>query len=304
MTALARPVAVAAVALAAAAWLDLERVERTLAKPFDVAYVPSGAAARVASLGHRTLISDLYWLELVQYVGDSQAVERGWDKLYPLADLVTDLDPRHGYAYQAAGIVLSAAGRLDESDRILDKGMQRGPPYWTFPYYRSFNAWFYRGDYEQGAYWAREAAKRPGASPNISQLAVSLSSKSGTPEDAIAMIDELRATVKDEVSLSLLEEQRKLAILERDAQALERAVERFRAGRGRDPFSLDELVVAGYVRALPADPFGGEYRWFPDERKVRSTANHFRFRPREGPQPGHGFAPPVPADEAQRRSLE
>ncbi len=303
MSALLRPLAVAASALAAAAWLNLGAADRALSRPFDVAYVPNGAAARVAALGHRSLASDLYWLQLVQYVGDDRATERGWDKLYPLADLVTDLDPRHGYAYQTAGIVLSAAGRLDESDRILDKGMQRGPPYWTFPYYRSFNAWFYRGDYPQGAYWAREAAKRPGASPNISHLALSLSSKSGTPDDAIAMIDELRATVKDEVSLAKLDEQRKLAVVERDAQALEREVARFRAERGRDPFSLDELVVAGYVRALPPDPFGGTYRWNPDERKVRSSANPFRFVIKEGPQPSTGFVPPSAADDARLREL-
>lgn len=290
MAPLTRTLAIAAVALAAAGWMNLERVERALARPFDVAYVPSGAAARVAALGHRTFLSDLYWLQLVQYVGDDGALERGWDKVYPLVDLVTDLDPRHGYAYQTAAIVLSAAGRLEESDRILDKGMEKGPPYWSFPYYRSFNAWFYRGDYEEGARWAREAARRPNASANISHLALSLSSKSGTPEDALAMIDELRASVQDEVSRSLLEEQRRLAVIERDAQRLERLVERFRAERGRAPAALEELVAAGYLGALPADPFGGEYRWYPDEAKVRSTANPFRFGPREPAQTG-GFQP-------------
>jgi tetratricopeptide (TPR) repeat protein len=304
MRALLRPLAIAAVALGAAAWLNLDHAARSLARPFDVAYVPRGGAMRIAALGHRTLLSDLYWLQLVQYVGDAQAAARGWDKVYPLADLVTDLDPRHGYAYQTAGIVLSSAGRLEESDRILDKGMEKGPPYWTFPYYRAFNAWFYRGDYQRGAYWAREAAKRPGASPNISQLAVSLSSKSGTPDDAIAMIDEVLATVKDEVSLSRLVEQRNLAVLERDAQALERAVERFRAAHGRDPSSLHELVVTGLVPALPKDPFGGEYRWLPDERKVRSSANPFRFQIREGPQPPGGFVPPEQAETARRKALE
>jgi tetratricopeptide (TPR) repeat protein len=265
------------VALAGAGWLDLRMSDRLLGTPYDVAYVPNGSVARIVSLGHRTALSDLYWLSAVQYVGEPKADARGWSKLHPLVDLVTDLDPRHGYAYQTAGIVLSAVGRLDESDRILDKGIARGPPYWTFPYYRSFNAWFYRGDYATAAAYARMAAERPGASPNLSQLALSLSSKSGTAEEALAMLRELRATVKDEVTASRLEEQMKLATLERDAQALERAAERFRSERGRDPSSLDELVGAGYVGAIPEDPFGGEYRWNGDERKVRSTANPFRF---------------------------
>lgn len=217
----------------------------------------------------------------MQYVGEPQAEKRGWDKLLPLVDLVTDLDPRHGYAYQTAGIVLSAAGRLDESNRILAKGMEKGPDWWSFPYYLAFNAWFYEGDYAAGARYAAIAARRPGASPNISHLALSLASKSGTPEDAIRMLRELRETVKDEVTASRLDEQLRLAILERDAQALERAAARFEQDHGRAILSLDELTWNGYVAVLPEDPFGGRYEWKPEERKVRSTANSFRFEVRE-----------------------
>ncbi len=291
MRASLRLLAPAAGLLVGAAALNLRMAMRTLERPYDVAYVPSGPASRISALGHRTFLSDLYWLQTVQYIGDRRADERGWEKLYPLIDLVTDLDPRHGYAYQTAGIVLSAAGRLEESDRILRKGMEKGPPRWTFPYYIAFNHWFYRGDYEEGALWARIAAKMPGASPNISHLAVALSSKSGTPESAIAVIRELRATAEDEVTASRLDEQMKLAVLERDAQMLERAAARFRADRGRDPFALEELVVSGYVAAIPGDPFGGAYRWDPAERRVHSSANAFRFSPREGPQQG-GFKTP------------
>jgi tetratricopeptide (TPR) repeat protein len=271
-------------ALVGAGWLDLWLADRLLLAPYDVEVVPSGDAARVTALGHRTLLSDLYWLSTVQYVGDRNADKRGYDKLLPLLDLVTDLDPRHGYAYQAGGIVLSAVGRLDESDRILEKGVERGPPYWTFPFYLSFNQWFYRGDYEKGAHWARIAARTPGASPNISHLALSLSAKSGSPEVALEMLTALKATVKDELTAARLDEQMKLAVLERDAQALERAVERFREARGRDPVDLEELVRAGLVSRIPKDPFGGVYRWDPEERKVRSSENPFRFSVREGPQ--------------------
>jgi hypothetical protein len=286
------PLAAAAAALTAASAANLALAERRLSRPYDVVNVPSGKAARIAALGHRTSLSDLYWLAAVQYIGEPKADQRGWEKLYPLIDLVTDLDPRHGYAYQAAGIVLSASGRLDESDRILLKGMEKGPPWWSFPYYVSFNHWFYRGDYAKGAEYARIAAKMPRASTNVSQLAVSLSSKSGTPEDAIAVLQELRATVQDEVSREKLDEQMKLAVLERDAQALERAAARFRAERGRPVEDLEELLRAGFVAALPKDPFGGRYVRDPDGR-VRSTANPFRFQLHEGPhEPGLYFEPP------------
>ncbi len=291
--------AVALVSIAAAGAIDLGLAEAHLHRPYDVDHVPSGAAARVFALGHRTFLADLYWLSTVQYVGEPRAEERGWDRLFPLVDLVTDLDPRHGYAYQTAGIVLSAAGRLDESDRILDKGMKRGPKYWSFPFYRSFNAWFYRRDYETGARYARIAASTPGASTNISQLAVSLSSKSGSPEDAIPMLRELRRNVKDEATAERLDMQMKLALLERDAQALERAAERFRAERGFTVHQLDQLVREGYVPEIPRDPFGGSYVVDPSDGRVHSTANRFRFS-----LPGNTHAPGFqyrPSQEALRR---
>jgi len=288
--------AAGAALLGLAVVLNLRLAERDLARPYDVLHVPTGEAARLSSLGHRTMMSDLYWLSTVQYIGERKADARGWDKLYPLVDLVTDLDPRHGYAYQTAGIVLSAAGRLDESDRILEKGIARGPPYWTFPYYLSFNAWFYRGDYAAGARWAEQAARTPGASPNISHLAVSLASKSGTPEQAIEMLEILRATVQDEASAGRLDEQLKLAVMERDAQALERAMAAFEARAGRPPSDLVELVQAGVVPSIPPDPFGGRYVWDAAAREVRSSANPFRFRFRGGlRRPEFHYKGPKPA---------
>ncbi len=276
-----------AAALAAAAAASLRLSSQAAVRPYDVAHVPNGAVARVASLGHRNLVSDLYWLALVQYVGDPFADRRGYEKLLPLADLVTDLDPRHGYAYQTAGIVLSAAGRIEESNRILRKGIERGPRWWTFPFYLSFNHWFYGGDFAEGARWAEVAARTPGASPNISHLALSLKSKAGSPEDALRMLDELRATVADEALARRLDEQRRLAVLERDAQLLERAAAEYEARRGAPIGSLDDLVRSGLLDRLPPDPFGGRYEWRADERRVRSSANPFRFSLREGPQRPH-----------------
>ncbi len=272
------PLLAGAVLLALAAVLNLELASGALSRPYDVLHVPAGAPARVAALGHRTTLSDLYWLSTVQYIGEPRADARGWEKLFPLVDLVTDLDPRHGYAYQTAGIVLSAAGRLDESDRILEKGIEKGPRWWTFPYYLAFNAWFYRGDFAAGARWAELAARTPGASPNISHLAVSLASKSGTPEQAITLLRELKRAVHDEATAGRLDEQLKLAYLERDAQALERLVAAFRERTGRELRDLDELVQAGLLEALPPDPFGGRYVWVASANEVQSSVNPFRFR--------------------------
>ncbi len=109
------------------------------------------------------------------------------------------------------------------------------------------------------------------------------------------MLDQLSATVTDEAVLAKLQDQRRLALLERDAQGLERQVARFQEEKRRPLRSLDELVAAGYLPRLPADPFGGKYEWNGAEGRVHSTANGFRFaKPEkaEPPPPGFFYKPP------------
>ncbi len=278
------------VAFTGGGWLSLRLADDVALRPFEVEQVPRGDVARVLSLGHRGLVSDLYWLAVVQYIGEPHADDRGWDKLYALIDLVTDLDPRHGYAYQTGGIVLSAVGRVDQSNRILEKGVSRGPPYWTFPYYLAFNHWFYQGDYPGAARWAEQAARTPGASANISHLALSLAAKSGTPEQAIELLETLRSEVRDPATAKRLDRQLRLAVLERDAQALERAAAEYQRRTGHPIRELSDLIRAGLMARIPDDPFGGSYLWAPDG-KVHSTVNSFRFGAPEKPvmKPGLQF---------------
>jgi tetratricopeptide (TPR) repeat protein len=261
-------------------------------RPYDVDYVPRGDALRFLSPGVCLSIADYYWLETVQYVGEPRREQRGFEKLFPLVDLVTDLDPGHGYAYQTAGIVLSSQTRLDESDRILKKGMEPGrPDWWTYPFYLAFNDYFYRGDYASAARWAKIAARTPGASANISHLALALDVKSGSPDDAVAFLEELRSVAKDEKTGEALDEQYRLALLQRDFARLDAAVAKYRERSGRAPDRLEELVAAGILDRIPPEPYGGRYTIDADGI-VHSSRNDRRFAPAEPgrlQQPAHPF---------------
>jgi tetratricopeptide (TPR) repeat protein len=249
--------------------------------PYDVTYVPRGDAFSLLSPSVKLSIANAYWLATVQYIGEPRRAQRGFDKLFPLVDLVTDLDPQHGYAYHTAGIVLSAERRLEESDRILKKGMEPGRPnWWSYPFYLAFNQFFYRGDYVEAARWAEIAARTPGASTNISHLAMALKVKSGSPDDAIRFLDEMRRTAQDEASAKRLDEQYRLAVLQRDFHLLDEAVARFKEASGRAPTRLEELVAAGLVEVVPREPFGGRY-YLDADGSVHSSENDHRMKPAE-----------------------
>lgn len=250
---------------------------------YEVTWVPRGEALQLASPAIRLSFGNYYWLSTVQYVGDRAARAAHYPKLFPLVDLVTDLDPQHGYAYQSAGIVLSAERQLDASDRILKKGMEKGPGWWSYPYYIAFNHFFYRGDYAEAARWAEIAARTPGASPNIAHLALSLNVKSGSTDRAVEFLSELRKIAKDEATAKALDDQYKLAVLQREFGRLDAAVEAYRAASGRAPAGFEELVAGGHLEALPGpDPFGGRFELRDGE--VHATGRDQRIRPREIPQ--------------------
>jgi tetratricopeptide (TPR) repeat protein len=295
---------VAAVVLAAGAGVAASRILRVMdtGTAYEVTWVPRGEALRLFSPAIRLSFGNYYWLSAVQYVGDRTAFGLGFPKLYPLVDLVTDLDPQHGYAYQTAGIVLSTEGRLDESDRILRKGMEKGPNWWSFPFYIAFNHYFYRGDYAEGARWAEIAARTPGASPNISHLALSLNVKSGSTDRAVEFLDELRKVAKDEATAKALDDQYKLAVLQREFARLDAAVEAYRNATGRAPSRFEELVAGGQLERLPGpDPFGGRFELRGGT--VHATGKDQRIRPKEIPpmikRPPES---PAPGPGAQERA--
>jgi len=51
------------------------------------------------------------------------------------------------------------------------------------------------------------------------------------------------------------------AVLRDDLRKMRSLIDQFAADKGRLPQGLDELVSAGYMREVPADPFTGQKEW-------------------------------------------
>lgn len=280
---LARPLQLAAFALlatglvAAAARMPVARD-----RPYDVEIVPPAAVLRLLSLGHPTLAANLYWLRTVQYIGEPRANRRGWDRLLPLAQLVTDLDPGHGYAYQVAGVVLSSVDRVDESNAILEKGMRNVPDRYILAYLRAFNAFYYQGDYAAAGEFVEIAARIPGAPAHLKQNVLAMYVKGRRADAAIAFLRQALDAAEDDESRKAIASQLEQAIFEREAEVVDGAVARYRERHGVAPWGLHLLVAEGLLPALPPEPFGGQWI-LGDDGRARSTAHDYRLRP---PEPG------------------
>ncbi|HVP66530.1 MAG TPA: tetratricopeptide repeat protein [Anaeromyxobacteraceae bacterium] len=273
-------------ALAAATGLAASRLPQVGETPYDVEAVPRAGVLGWMFLGNRTLAANLNWLRAVQYIGEPRANERGWDKLFPLVDVVTDLDPGHGYAYQVAGTILGSVGRVSESNRILEKGTREVPNRYILPYLRAFNAFYYDGDWTTAGHFAEVAARTPGAPEHVRQNVLAYYVKGRRADAAIAFLERSLEEAKDPDTRKAVESQLRQAFVERDAAQLDDAVAAWRRRYFIGPLAVEQLVTAGLLETLPPDPAGG--RWYVDaDGRVHSTANPFRFakpdpnRPRE-----------------------
>ena len=262
--------------LSLATFLLAGRLDTGRLRPYDVGIVPKASTLRWLSLGHPTLAANLLWLQAVQYIGEPRSSERGWDKLYPLVDTITDLDPGHGYAYQVAGTLLGAFDRVPESNAILEKGTRALPDRYILPLLRAYNALLEEDDLKEAGRFAEMAARARGAPDHVRHYALAFYVKGQRADAAVAFLTQSLAEAQDPETRKAVEEQLRQAVLERDASRLDQAVEAWRDRFVVGPLFLGQLVEEGLVDAIPADPFGGELH-LDDDGRVRSTVNPYRF---------------------------
>jgi hypothetical protein len=264
----------AAVALTALSRRALEPEAAALGAVRDPAWLPDGKLLRAVSLGQRLLLSDLYWLRTVSYMGETLLAKSDrWDALLPLAEIVTDLDPRQGYVYQVVGSNLAGlAHRYGEADRILQKGMRHLPDRWSLPFVYATNKFLFEQDYRAAAEYARRAAEA-GKRPQLALLAANLSALADTDEEyraAISFLDQMLAETEMPEMREELEERRVRILTYQALSEVERAIAAFRARTGRLPARLAELVP-GELPAVPPDPSGGQLLYDPATGAVKSA---------------------------------
>ncbi|GAB4365441.1 MAG: hypothetical protein Kow00128_07970 [Deltaproteobacteria bacterium] len=235
------------------------------------------------AFGFRNLLGDLAWLSAVQVAGSRRMAPAEYDRLYLLLRTVGNYDPRFVVPYLLGGMVLGNSERhIPEALDILERGWKTHPNDWRFPFYIGYTRYFSLGDPLGGAQSLEAAARIPGSPSYIPLLATRMYSEGRAPETALAFLAGMIREETDPARLEQLRRRTREVIVERDIQALERAVAEYRARTGRMPEDLSDLVRERVIPKLPVEPHGGSYRLSPDG-SVHSDRVSTRlkvFRPR------------------------
>jgi tetratricopeptide (TPR) repeat protein len=267
--------AAAAIGMLAAA----ERERPPGVRALELAYLPKGEYLKVAVLGYRQIASDLIWLKAVQHFGEKKQTARGWLWAYHATDVVTDLDPKFVFAYQAGGTILGVwAGRPHESIALLTKGMRENPDDWQLPFYAGYGYFFELHDMKNAAKYFRIAAALPGAPDYLPRLAARMTVEAGDPDAALEFLDRLYRQTPDERLREGLANRMKEVVAERDIRFLEESARRYHARYKKWPVRLEDLVRGGIIAEIPVEPLGGAYVLAEPAGTVKSTALRERLR--------------------------
>jgi tetratricopeptide (TPR) repeat protein len=225
----------------------------------------SGKLLKVMSLEYAPLMADMYWTRVVQYYGDKAVRhDANLELLWPLLDVTTTLDPHLLVAYRFGSMFLSenapkGAGRPDLGIQLIQRGIQANPDYWRLYEDLGFIYYFELHDYDKAAAAFLEGSKNSQALPWMKVLAAKVSEQGDNPETSEFLWNEIYTSTKDPQMKENAATHLQLLKAEADCKAIDALSDDFEKKNSRRPTSIRELVTAGMLQGVPADPMGNAY---------------------------------------------
>jgi len=230
------------------------------------------------AFGFRNVLADVAWLEAVQVAGNLKMAPADYDRLYELLIVEANFDPKFDIPYLLGGLVLGESpDHAQKALKVFERGKGQHPTDWRFPFYIGYTNYFSLGETEPAGKAMAEAARLPDSPAYLAGLSSRMLSEAREPESALKMLESIVLQEGDPARREVLERRIREVIVERDIQALERAVEAYREKTGAVPRVLSDLVRARILAAIPEEPNGGKYLMEPGG-KVRSDRVSQRLR--------------------------
>ncbi|HUI45751.1 MAG TPA: hypothetical protein VL122_07210 [Nitrospirota bacterium] len=250
---------------------------KLLPKDESQAFVLPSPLLKIAALEFHGIASDILFLKSTVFIGSAVGrkekagiKEWEWNWYAKILDASTDLDPYFLDPYLYANAFLPwEPGKVEEANRLLEKGSRYRDWDWRMPFFVGFNDFFFLHKDAEAAPFFMEASRRPGGDPMLASIAARIAFKENRTETAIFFLEET-VRMTDDQSLKELYETRIQAL--QSIALLERGVGLYKKKFGRFPSTVDDLVRRNIINQIPVDPYGGTYSVALDG-KVRSTTS-------------------------------
>jgi len=271
----------------------------------EVLYIPSPKVLKRLSLGYDGLLADVYWTRAIQYFGGHHhAGADHYDLLAPLLEITTGLDPHLTVAYEFGANFLApkppnGAGMPERAVQLAEYGIRYNPEDWHLYNALGFIYYTELKDYANAADAFARGSRIPNAHPFLKVMAAQMAQHGGETGMARMMWTTTYQSTNDKnIRANAVAHLRALQVDE-EVPILEKLVSLYHEKTGHLPASFYDLQVAGFIRAIPADPVGHTYKLMPDGRVEVREPDDLPFI-EKGLPPGYVAKPPrfLPTDAA------
>lgn len=248
-------------------------------KPMEekLGYVPSATMLRYVCADQKAFVGSALLMKVIMYYGGlmdqpaekTVAAQPDFRGMSNIIHTALKLDPYNmdGY-YFAQSFLTWEVKQFDIANKLLDYGMKYRTWDWYLPFFAGFNYAYFLKDYKKAAEYYRKAAELTGEELYAS-LAGRYMQESGQTALAIGYLKAMIASSRNAVAKKSFET--RLRAFE-GVREIESARDRFREKNRRQPVSIDELVASGFLKAVPRDPYGGQF-YLEVDGKVATTSN-------------------------------
>jgi len=187
-------------------------------------YIPKGQYLEKLVLGYQQITADFLWFKTISYFGQHVLADRKYPWLGNLLETIVALDPEWTYPIHFAGVVMGIESNLvDQSNRIVKRGIEMHPDIWQFPFYVGFNYYHVKNNNLCGAKYIYRASIIKGSPDYLKPLAIRLSAKGNSRENHILMCTELLKITRDKSIRDLIKERCAMKLQHLDSEQVEEA---------------------------------------------------------------------------------
>ncbi len=226
-------------------------------------YVPL-SMTNLMLLRNEPAISEFYLITgIMQFVSDARNMELIAKELYT----GYKADPYIKETIFFLGNVLPI--KKDEA-KIANKYLKIAATHkldWHIFLYIGYNLLFNLKDYDKAARFFYIASKLPGAKPYVQSMLIMAYYRKNDIEGALLYLNSLYKEAKTTARKKLI--LKKMEWLQNIIE-LNKKIKMFYKKEHRYPENLKELVILGYIKEIPKDPFGKGYYFDKKTHRVRS----------------------------------
>jgi tetratricopeptide (TPR) repeat protein len=249
--------------------VKIDHISRAKVSGSSIIYIPSGKFLKYATFGYPSMVADLVYLWAIQYFSNTAVPER-FNNLEHVFSIIAELDPRYIDPYEIGALIaIYDAKDFDTAFKILDRGLEKNPEQWIFPFDAGHYAQLMKKDWQLAQEYYKKAMAIPGAPEIAKRLYANAAFKLADLKTAWESWLEVYQTTKDErvkkFALNHLY-QVKAAM---DVEAIQEAIDKFKEKFGRNPSDLSQLVWARFLSAVPKDLDGGDYLYDPQTGEAK-----------------------------------